>query len=131
MTSDTEAGRAFRDSIARRLLAAGYRRAAPPDTLRAAVEALADERAAKKVAADAADRFRDVLSECLGHEEENPGDDALVAEVREHFGKSGPEPTRWRDFCAGALAQLDQIAADRALLASEPVDGNEGGGSDG
>lgn len=27
-----------------------------------------NERAAKKIAADVADRFRDVLSECLGHE---------------------------------------------------------------
>lgn len=78
----------------------------------AAVEArAADEHAAKKVAAGAADRFRDVLSEALGYEDENPGDDVLVATLREHFGKTGPEPTRWRDFCAGALAVVDQIAA--------------------
>jgi hypothetical protein len=73
---------------------------------------LDDERAAKKVAADAADRFRDVLSECLGHEDENPGDDVLVSELRAHFGRTGPEPTRWRDFCSGALAFVDQINAD-------------------
>jgi hypothetical protein len=66
-----------------------------------------------------------VLSECLGHPDENPGDDVLVAEVREHFGKSGPEPTRWRDFLSGALATIDQINADRA--ARIDVDAPEGG----
>lgn len=81
------------------------------DRLAAVEAALADERAAKQIAAEAADRFRDVLSEALGHDDENPGDDVLVAELRRHFGKSGPEPRRWRDFCAGALARLDQIRA--------------------
>lgn len=80
------------------------------DYLRAALK---DERAAKRIAADAADRFRDVLSECLGYEDENPGDDVLVRDLREHFGKTAPEPTRWRDFCAGALAVMDQINAER------------------
>jgi len=80
------------------------------ECLRAALD---DERGAKKVAAGAADRFRDVLSECLGYGDENPGDDVLVRDLRAHFGKAGPEPTRWRDFCAGALATLDQINADR------------------
>lgn len=83
---------------------------AEKDNLRAALD---DERAAKKIAADSADRFRDVLSECLGYADENPGDDVLVRDLREHFGKTGPEPTRWRDFCAGALATLDQINAER------------------
>ena len=83
---------------------------------------LDDERAAKKVAADAADRFRDVLSECLGHPDENPGDDALVAELREHFGKTGPEPTRWRDFCSGALAVVDQINAERTPIPPNPFE---------
>lgn len=73
--------------------------------------ALADMTAARKVAADAADRFRDVLAECLGHDDNNPGDDVLVAEIRARFGKTGPEPTRWRDFLTGALARLDQINA--------------------
>lgn len=68
-----------------------------------------DERAARRTAGDAADRFRDVLSECLGHPDENPGDDVLVSELRHHFGKTGPEPTRWRDFVTGARAQVDQI----------------------
>lgn len=72
-----------------------------------------DEEAAKRIASDAADRFRDVLSECLGHPDENPGDDALVAEVRQHFGKTGPEPKRWRDFVAGARAVVDRINAER------------------
>lgn len=66
-------------------------------------------------AAKAADRFRDVLSECLGHADENPGDDVLVRELREHFGRTGPEPTRWRDFCTGARAIVDQINADRRV----------------
>jgi hypothetical protein len=82
--------------------------------VREAKAAEQNEREAKQIAAGAADRFRDVLSECLGHPDENPGDDVLVAEVREHFGKSGPEPTRWRDFLSGALATIDQINADRA-----------------
>lgn len=80
--------------------------------------ALWDARAAHRTAAAAADRFRDVLAECLGHAEENPGDDTLVAEVRSHFGRPGPEPTRWRDFLTGALAQVDQIRADRAALSA-------------
>lgn len=74
---------------------------------------LDDERAAKKIAADAADRFRDVLAECLGYVDENPGDDVLVRDLRAHFGRTGPEPTRWRDFLSGALAVIDQINADR------------------
>lgn len=92
------------------------REATENDALR---KMLDDERAAKKVAADAADRFRDVLSECLGHEDENPGDDVLVAELREHFGRTGPEPTRWRDFITGALAQVDQINAERRPIPPE------------
>jgi hypothetical protein len=74
---------------------------------------VADERAAKGIAADAADRFRDVLSDALGFAEENPGDDVLVERLREHFGRTGPEPTRWRDFLVGARAQVDQINAAR------------------
>lgn len=72
---------------------------------------LDDQRQAKQTAAGAADRFRDVLSDALGHGDENPGDDALVAELRAHFGKTGPEPTRWRDFLTGAEAIRDQINA--------------------
>lgn len=81
--------------------------------------ALGDVRAAHRIAADSADRFRDVLAECLSHIDENPGDDALVVELRQHFGKTGPEPTRWRDFCAGALSQVDQIRAARAEQEAE------------
>lgn len=74
-------------------------------------EAVADdERKAKQTAAGAADRLRDVLCEALGHDE-NPGDDQLVADLRARFGKTGPEPTRWRDFMAGAEAIRDQINA--------------------
>jgi hypothetical protein len=80
---------------------------------------LDEQRGATRVAAGAADRFRDVLSEVLGHPEENPGDDVLVTEVRKHFGCSGPEPTRWRDFLTGARAQIDQIEADHAAPDSE------------
>lgn len=93
--------------------------------LSTAAEQLEDERAARQVAGESADRFRDVLSECLGHDEENPGDDALLAEVRAHFGKTGPEPMRWRNFLAGALAQVDQIRAARA--ASLDADPDLGG----
>lgn len=64
-----------------------------------------------RVAAEAVDRFRDVLAEALGYEDENPGDDVLICDLRAHFGKTGPEPTRWRDFCTSALAVLDQINA--------------------
>jgi hypothetical protein len=72
----------------------------------------ADERAAKQIASEAADRFRDVLSEVLGYPDENPGDDALVVALREHFGKTGPEPRRWRDFVTSARAVVDQIEGE-------------------
>jgi hypothetical protein len=81
---------------------------------------LDDQRGATRVAAGAADRFRDVLSEFLGHGEENPGDDVLVAELREKGGFSGPEPTRWRDFLAGARAQIDRIEAERSVVVIGP-----------
>jgi hypothetical protein len=73
---------------------------------------LENSRAAHRIASDVADRFRDVLSEALGHPDRNPGDDVLVAELREHFGMTGPEPTRWRDFLVGARAMVDQINAE-------------------
>src|SRR5690242_13614810 len=69
------------------------------------------QRKARQTAAGGADRFRDVLSEALGHPDETPGDDVLIATLREHFGKTGPEPTRWRDFLTGAEAIKDQINA--------------------
>ena len=72
-----------------------------------------DERAGRKAAGAAADRFRDNLADALGYPDRNPGDDVLIAKLREHFGRTGPEPTRWRDFCTGALAIVDQINADR------------------
>lgn len=59
------------------------------------------------------DRFRDVLAEALGYADVNPGDEVLLADLRRHFGKTGPEPTRWRDFLTGAKAQVDQINASR------------------
>ncbi len=83
---------------------------------------LDDQRAAKQTAAAAADRFRDVLAEALGHPDENPGDDVLITELREHFGKTGPEPTRWRDFLVGATAIKDQINAD--IMARLPAVSN-------
>ena len=69
--------------------------------------ALEDERAARKVAGDAVDRFRDVVSEVLGLDR-NPGDDALVEQLRSLHGKSGPEPQRWRNFVTGAVAHLER-----------------------
>ncbi|MEU1327205.1 hypothetical protein [Streptomyces microflavus] len=82
-----------------------------PDELAHLRADLEDQRQARQTAAGAADRFRDVLSEALGHGDENPGDDVLVAELRVHFGKTGPEPTRWREFLTGAEAIRDQINA--------------------
>lgn len=72
---------------------------------------LEDQRAARQTAAAAADRFRDVVCEALGHDDDNPGDDTLIAELRTHFGKTGPEPTAWRDRLAGYEAIRDQINA--------------------
>lgn len=69
--------------------------------------ALADEKGGRHVAAEAADRFRDVISEVLGLDE-NPGDDELVRLLRACHGKSGPEPRRWRDFITGAEAHLER-----------------------
>lgn len=86
---------------------------------------LDEQRGATRVAAAAADRFRDVLSEALGHPDNNPGDDVLVTELRKHFGFSGPEPTRWRDFLTGARAQIDQIEADRSALGLDGGDPDE------
>lgn len=68
---------------------------------------------AYRTASESADRFRDVLAEALGHPDENPGDDTLIAELRQHFGKTGPEPTRWRNFVASQRAIVDQINAER------------------
>lgn len=91
---------------------------------------LDDQTAARRIAGGAADRFRDVLSECLGHADENPGDDVLVTELREHFGKTGPEPTRWRDFLTGARAVMDQINAmpDPWVPVDRAADEHEEGG---
>ena len=81
------------------------------DQLDALIAELEDQRAAKQTAAGAADRFRDVLCEALGYPDDNPGDDVLVAELRARFGKSGPEPTAWRNRLAGYEAIRDQINA--------------------
>lgn len=51
-----------------------------------------------RMAAENTDRFRDVVADCLGYVDDQPGDDVLIAELREHFGRTGPEPTRWREF---------------------------------
>lgn len=79
------------------------------DPLRAELE---DQRAARRTAAESADRFRDVLAEALGHVDSNPGDDVLVAELRARFGLTGPEPTRWRDLVTGYQAVIDQLNAE-------------------
>ena len=72
---------------------------------------LEDQRAARQTAAGAADRFRDILCEALGHPDDNPGDDTLITQLRAHFGKAGPEPTKWRDRLVGYEAARDQINA--------------------
>jgi len=69
--------------------------------------ALADEKAGRRVAGEAADRFRDVVCEVLGLDE-NPGDDELVSQLRALHGKTGPEPRRWRDFVTGAVAHAER-----------------------
>jgi hypothetical protein len=91
------------------------------DTIGLLRERLNDEVGAKRVAAGAADRFRDVLCEVLGHHEENPGDDVLVAELRSVFGKTGPEPMAWRNRLAGYEAIRDQINAAAAHNAGPTV----------
>lgn len=77
-----------------------------------------DEMAARKIAGDAADRFRDVVCEVLGLEV-NPGDDELVAQLRAAHDKAGPEPRRWRDFLTGAVAYLEREGFEFRT----PVDG--------
>ena len=81
------------------------------DQLDALYAEVDDERAAKQTAAGAADRFRDVVCEAFGFDDDNPGDDILVAKLRAHFGKTGPEPTNWRNRLAGYEAIRDQINA--------------------
>jgi hypothetical protein len=78
------------------------------DALRDEVE---DLRGGYRQASAYLDRFRDVVAECMGYGDENPGDDQLLATLRAHYGRTGPEPTRWREFVAGAEALRDQIAA--------------------
>jgi hypothetical protein len=73
------------------------------DLLRAA---LSDEKTGRHVAGEAADRFRDVITEVLGLGD-NPGDDELVRQLRALHGKTGPEPRRWRDFLTGAVAHME------------------------
>jgi hypothetical protein len=75
-----------------------------------------DLAAAYRTAAAAADRFRDVLCEVLGHDL-NPGDDLLIAELRTRFGRTGPEPTRWRDRLDGYRARLAELGYDTSHLA--------------
>lgn len=70
-------------------------------------EALEDERKARQTAGECADRFRDVLCEVLGFDDENPGDDELVRRIRGLHGKTGPEPRRWRNFLTGAISHLE------------------------
>lgn len=76
-----------------------------PDRLVLLHRRLEDVTEAHRIASEAADRFRDVVTECLGLDQ-NPGDDLLVEFLRARCGKTGPEPTRWRDFCSDALAQV-------------------------
>ncbi|RPE27334.1 hypothetical protein [Kitasatospora cineracea] len=71
---------------------------------------LHNSRAAHRTASETADRFRDVLADALGHPDENPGDDVLVTELRRHFGRTGPEPTRWRDL----VQRADQLRTQAA-----------------
>ena len=69
-------------------------------------EALDDMKAAYRMSAESCDRFRDVITEAVGLDE-NPGDDELVRLLRAQHGKTGPEPRQWRDFITGAKARLE------------------------
>jgi hypothetical protein len=69
--------------------------------------ALAAEKGGRLVAGECADRFRDVITEVLGLDE-NPGDDELVRQLRALHGKTGPEPRQWRDFVTGAQAHMER-----------------------
>lgn len=48
------------------------------------------------MASDAANRFRENIMDCLGFAR-NPGNDRLIAALRDHFIRDDPEPTTWRD----------------------------------
>lgn len=54
------------------------------------------------------DRFRDVVLEVLDMDD-NPGDDIMLDKLREHFGKTGPESTKWRDRLVGYEAEIKEI----------------------
>ncbi|MEU9515893.1 hypothetical protein [Micromonospora sp. NPDC048169] len=89
------------------------------ELLRAALD---DEKAGRRVAGEAADRFRDVVTEILGLDD-NPGDDELISQLRALHGKTGPEPRRWRDFITGAVAHVERNG--RRWLSDAAL--NEGG----
>ena len=60
------------------------------------------------MASASADRFRDVITQALGLEE-NPGDDELVARLLAAHGLAGqPERTQWRDTLTSAETRLQE-----------------------
>ena len=79
-------------------------------------EEVEDYRGGWRTASGACDRFRDVLTEALGHED-NPGDDVLISKLRAHFGHTGPESTRWRDF---PVDTDDELAAYGMTIGGDP-----------
>lgn len=65
-----------------------------------------DYREAWRIASGSADRFRDVICQALGLDE-NPGDDDLVFLLLKAHGKADePESHRWRGFLDDALAAV-------------------------
>lgn len=84
---------------------------AAADQLEAVQAELEDVHVGYRMSSAALDRFRDVVCEVIGFENENPGDDVSLGLLRDRAGKTGPEPTRWREFITAARAQVDQINA--------------------
>lgn len=65
-----------------------------------------DYREAYQIASESADRFRDVICQALGLDE-NPGDDDLAFMLLKAHGKTDePESHRWRNFLDGQLKRL-------------------------
>lgn len=48
----------------------------------AALAQMADVQGAHRMSSDALDRFRDVVCEATAHDDSNPGDDVLIADLR-------------------------------------------------
>lgn len=71
-----------------------------------------DYREAWRIASESADRFRDVICQALGLDE-NPGDSQLVFLLLSAHGKADePESHRWRGFLDDALDTVAEAVRD-------------------